>query len=43
MKARPAAEQFVYLLVILVALAVLLLVAISPPEFLDITSVYQGF
>jgi hypothetical protein len=43
MKATPNAEKFIYLLIILLALAVLVMVAISPSNFLNTGAVYQGF
>jgi hypothetical protein len=43
MKTSPAIKAIAYFLVVLLALAILLLVAIAPPDFLDINSVYQGF
>jgi hypothetical protein len=43
MRITPILERVIYLLVILLSLAVLLLAAISPPGFLDLNEVYQGF
>ena len=43
MRNRPIIEQAVWLALVLLALFILLLAAVSPPEFLDVNSVYQGF
>jgi hypothetical protein len=43
MKTTPTTEKLIYLLVIIVCLAVLVLVAISPAGFLATNPVYQGF
>jgi len=43
METRQPTKSLVYLLVILLSLAILILVAVSPPDFLNINSVYQGF
>jgi len=43
MKATRYAEPVVYLLFVLVALAILLLVVLSPSTFLNTSPVYQGF
>jgi len=43
MKAAHCIEPVVYLLLIVLSLAILLLVAASPPGFLDTSIVYQGF
>jgi len=36
-------KLIVYLLIVVVSLAILYLMAVSPPDFLDTASVYQGF
>jgi hypothetical protein len=43
MKATPIIEKLIYLLVILLSLAILTLIAISPAAFLDVSSIYKGF
>lgn len=43
MKATRLTEPLIYLAVILLSLAILLLLAISPAGFLDTSAVYQGF
>ena len=43
MKTSPLAKSLIYLLIILLSLAFLVLTALSPREFLDVNSVYQGF
>ena len=43
MTPRPNLEPLVYALVILLSLAVLLLVACSPSDYLDALVVYQAF
>jgi hypothetical protein len=43
MKATPNTEKVIYLFVILLSLAILGLMAISPDTFMQISAVYQGF
>jgi len=43
MKAAPIIEKVICLLVILLSLAILAMVAISPPDFLNTGAVYRGF
>jgi len=43
MKATPNTEKVIYLLVIVLCLAILGLMAISPETFMEISAVYQGF
>jgi hypothetical protein len=43
MKAASTAEKIVYLLVVLLCLAILVLVYISPADFMNAQSVYRGF
>jgi hypothetical protein len=43
MKATLFAEKIIYLLIILLFLAILVLVYISPADFMDTESVYRGF
>ena len=43
MKATHITEKVIYLLIVLLSLAILALVAISPEGFLNTGSIYRGF
>jgi hypothetical protein len=43
MKTAPFIKLLAVVLAVLLSLAILYLVAVSPPEFLNINSVYKGF
>jgi hypothetical protein len=43
MPPKQIIEFFIYALIIILSLVVLALVIVSPPNFTDVRSVYQGF